>query len=148
MQRFGRSLEQDVVDHPLVLEGDRRDLFGDGEDNVEVRHGQQVGLAVAEPLRAGERLTLRTVPVTAGVIGDALMTAGVALFDVATQHCGTTLLDRTHDATLRAAERVGMHVPIGWAVATQNVRQFQRGTHDRTQPFVGGGSGQMGVAGR
>ncbi len=52
------------------------------------------------------------------------MSAGVALLDVATQCCCTTLLDRGHDATLLAAERVGMHFTIGWPVATQNVRQF------------------------
>jgi hypothetical protein len=60
------------------------------------------------------------------------MPAGVALFDVATQRGSTTLLDRGHDAMLLAAERVGMHFPIGWAVAAQNVRQFQRGAHHRT----------------
>jgi hypothetical protein len=75
------------------------------------------------------------------------MSARVALLDVATQCGGTTLLDRGHDATLLAAERIGMHFPIGWAVATQNVRQFQRGAHHRSQSSVRSGSGQVGVAG-
>lgn len=75
------------------------------------------------------------------------MSAGVALLDVAAQRCGTALLDRAHHATLLAAERAGMQLPIGWAMATQNVRQFQHGAHDRTQAFVGGGSGQKEGAG-
>jgi hypothetical protein len=85
---------------------------------VEVRHGQHVSLAVLKPLRAGQRLTLRTVPVTARVVGDARAPAAVALFNVTTLRSSMTLLDRSHDAILLAAKRVGMHVPIGWAVAT------------------------------
>ena len=85
VQCFGGGLKQEVVDHPLVLEGDGRDLLWKREDNVEVRHRQQIILAVLDPLCAAERLTLRTVPITTRVVGDALMPAGVALFDVASR---------------------------------------------------------------
>lgn len=63
VQRLGNGLEPDVVDHLVVREGDRGDLFGDVEDNVGVRLEQQMSLAVVEPLRVGEQLALRTVPV-------------------------------------------------------------------------------------
>ena len=66
-QRRGRAAEQDVVDGALVLQGDRGDGFGEGEDDVEVRHGQQVGLAGLQPQGAGQRLALGTVAVSAGV---------------------------------------------------------------------------------
>lgn len=122
VQCFGGGLKQEVVDHPLVLGGDGRDLLWKREDNVEVRHGQRISLAVLEPLGAGERLTLRTVPITTRVVGDALMPAGVALLDVATQRGRTTLFDRGHNAMLLAAKRVAMHIPIGGPVTTQNVR--------------------------
>ncbi|MGF6508797.1 hypothetical protein OKW35_003094 [Paraburkholderia sp. MM5477-R1] len=72
------------------------------------------------------------------------MSACVALFDVATERCGTTLLDRAHDATLLPAERVDMDFPIRWPVATQNVRQLQRGAHDRAQ-LTDGGAEQIDV---
>src|SRR5258708_29970761 len=40
---LGRSLEQDVVDHGLVLVGDVSDLSRQREHDVEVRHRQQLG---------------------------------------------------------------------------------------------------------
>jgi hypothetical protein len=43
-QRLGRGAEQQVVDHRLVLVGDRGDLGRQGEDQVEVADRQQVGL--------------------------------------------------------------------------------------------------------
>ena len=42
----------------LVLEGDVGDLGGQREDNVEVTHGQQVGLALGEPCTRGSTLAL------------------------------------------------------------------------------------------
>ena len=47
--RLGRSAEQDVVDHALVLERDLRRRRRHGEDDVEVRHRQQLGLTRIEP---------------------------------------------------------------------------------------------------
>jgi hypothetical protein len=85
LQRFGGGLKQDVVDGALVLECNRRYLLRHGEHHVEVRDGQQVRLTAVEPVCAGERLALRTVPVTTRVVGNALVSAGVALLDVATQ---------------------------------------------------------------
>lgn len=38
--------------------------LGHSEGDMEVRHGQEVRLAVVKPLRAGERLALRTVLIT------------------------------------------------------------------------------------
>jgi hypothetical protein len=63
-----RGAEQDVVDHALVLEGNGGDRFGDGEDDVEIGHRQQVGLARLEPFGPHQGLALRTVPITAAVI--------------------------------------------------------------------------------
>ncbi len=42
---LGRGLEQQVVDHRLVLVGDVADRRRQREDDVEVGHGQQLGLA-------------------------------------------------------------------------------------------------------
>jgi hypothetical protein len=64
-QRFGAGVKQQVVDEPLVLVGDRRDRLWDGEHDVEVLDIKQFGLPVLEPLRAGERLALRTRPMPA-----------------------------------------------------------------------------------
>jgi hypothetical protein len=68
LERRGGGPEQDVVDHALVLQGDGGDRFGDGEDDVEIGHRQQVGLARLEPFGPRQGLALRTVPITAAVI--------------------------------------------------------------------------------
>ena len=51
-QRLGRGLEQEVVDHRLVLVGDVGDGRRQREHHVVVRHRQQLGLALSQPLRA------------------------------------------------------------------------------------------------
>src|ERR1700722_15755944 len=62
---LGRGLEQDVIDHRLVLVGDVDDRAWQREYQVEVRHRQEFGLARFEPLPGCWRLALGAVPVTA-----------------------------------------------------------------------------------
>src|SRR3954447_2579063 len=56
------------IDHRLVLIGDVGDRPRQGEDDVEIGHGQQFGLAIGEPLLGSGSLALRAVPVAAGVV--------------------------------------------------------------------------------
>jgi len=44
---------------------DRGDRFGEGEDDMEAGHREQVGLAGFQPERTGQRLALGTVAVAA-----------------------------------------------------------------------------------
>ena len=64
-----------------------RQLVRQGEHEVEVRNRQELGAARCQPGGAGRSLALGTVPVAAGVVGDLLPAAGVALAHVAAQ-CG------------------------------------------------------------
>ena len=59
-QRLGRRLEQDGIDHRLVLEGHGRHLGRHGEDHMEIGHFQQIGLPVGQPLGPGQALALGT----------------------------------------------------------------------------------------
>src|SRR5437870_2050734 len=43
-------MKQDVIDRLLVVKGNRGQLFGDGEDHVEVLDGQQFGGAIMNPV--------------------------------------------------------------------------------------------------
>ena len=70
-QRLGGGAEQDGVDRRLVLEGDLGHRRRQGEDDVEVRHRQQLGLRCGQPFGARQPLALRAMPVAAGVVGDA-----------------------------------------------------------------------------
>ena len=69
-QRLGRDLEQQIIDHRLVLVGDVRNGSRQGEHHVIVRHWQQLGLARGQPFPCGCALALWAMPVTAGVVGD------------------------------------------------------------------------------
>ena len=46
---LGRGLEQEIVDDGLVLVGNIRDGRGQGEDLMEVLHGQQLSLTGGKP---------------------------------------------------------------------------------------------------
>ncbi len=64
-ERLGCRLEQDVVDHGLVLAGDVADRGRQCEDHVIVGHRQQLGFPVGQPLLGGDGLALRAVAVAA-----------------------------------------------------------------------------------
>ena len=49
-RRLGRRLHQQVVDDALVLVGDVTQFARQRVDDVKVRHRQQLGFAVGEPL--------------------------------------------------------------------------------------------------
>jgi hypothetical protein len=71
---------------------------------MEIGRGQEFAAALFQPLGAGQRLALRAVTIAAGIVPDALMTAGIALFDMAAQRRGAALHDRSHDAALRGRQ--------------------------------------------
>ena len=62
---LSRCLEQQVVDHGLVVTGDIGDLSRHGEYHMVVGHGQQFGLTGFQPIACRVALTLGTVPVAA-----------------------------------------------------------------------------------
>jgi hypothetical protein len=85
LQRLGHRAEQQAVADSLVLQCQWRKLFGNGKDDVTVRHGELFLGPFREPLIPGCGLTLGTMSIAAGVVGDGAMRAMVALLDVAAQ---------------------------------------------------------------
>src|SRR5260370_30407373 len=63
--RLRRGLEQQIVDHGLVLVGDVANRRRQREDDVEVGNREQFGLARRHPLARSRALALRAVPVAA-----------------------------------------------------------------------------------
>ena len=76
--------------------------------------------------RAFQRLTLGTMPIRAGVIGDALVSTPIALFDMAAERGGAARLDRRHDAALGGRQGPPRLSAIRVAVAAEDVRHFER----------------------
>ena len=94
----GGGLEQDRIDDGLVLEGDLGDRRGQGEDEVEIGNGQEFGLAVRHPLRPRLPLTLWTVTIATGVVGDprdaAVVAASTCPPSAAVRHAVIALITR------------------------------------------------------
>jgi len=74
------------------------------EDDVHIRHVEEIALACGEPAVACQRLALRTVAVPTGVIGDGLMAAGVTPIEMTAERCGPTARDRPKDRSLLNAQ--------------------------------------------
>jgi hypothetical protein len=126
VRRVSAVVKEDAVDLRFVLGGDGRDVGRYGKDDVKIGTLQDLGGPVLNPRGTGQRLTFGTVPIRAGVIRDALVTTGVALFDMPAEHGGAARLDRGHDAPLGGRQRPADLLPIGIAVAAEDVRHFER----------------------
>jgi hypothetical protein len=53
-QGIGHGTKQDVVDDLFVLVSDGSDLFGDGEDDMEIVCRENFGYSLLDPLRSCE----------------------------------------------------------------------------------------------
>ncbi len=126
-QGLGSGLEQEAVDHRLVVPGDVADRCWQGEDQVIVVHGQQVGLTGLQPAPGRSGLTLRTMAVTAGVVGDLRMLTGRALQHVTAQRRTAALFDGRHDLELAEAEVSGLRTTPRRPVGAEDIRDLQVG---------------------
>jgi hypothetical protein len=88
-------------------------------------------LAIGKPLSAGQTLALRTVPIAAGIVGDAGFATILATFDMTAERRRSAGFDRRHDAALSRGQTAGLIDTIGGAVAAEDVRHLERGPHAR-----------------
>ena len=65
----GRGLEQQVVNHYLVLQGQAGDGLGQGKDDVKIDDGQELLLTGSDPAGFGQGLALRAMAIATGVVG-------------------------------------------------------------------------------
>ncbi len=126
-QGGGGGLEQEAVDHPRVLQGDRVERRGQGEDDVEIRDRQEFRFAGLRPVGGGVCLTLGAVAIAAGVVGDPPVPAPVAGFDMAAQRRGPTGRDVAQGVALLGPERVPVPVEEGVPMASDDVGDFETG---------------------
>ena len=126
-QSLGSGLEQEAVDYRLVVPGDVADGCWQGEDQVIVIHGQEVGLTGLEPAPGRSGLALRTMAVTAGVIGDLRLLTGRALQHVTAQRRTAALFDGRHDLELAEAEVSGLRTTPRRPVGAEDIRDLQVG---------------------
>jgi hypothetical protein len=77
------------------------------------------------------------MPITARVIGATNEPAIGTVFDMPAQRWRPARLDRRHDAALGATQMIRVGLPVRRAVAAENIRHLQQGSHR-------GGSGGRG----
>jgi hypothetical protein len=92
---------------------------------MEIRHVEQFRATVFQPMGTREPLALRTTPVTAAVVGDALMAAVTTALDMTAERCGTATFDVQHGAPPRSRQRSAMLVAESLAEAAERIRHFQ-----------------------
>src|SRR5260370_40264996 len=92
-QCVSAAAEQQTVDHIFVLQGQRRQLMGEREDDMSIGCSEQLRASRVQPAIARLALTLWAVPVAAGIIRDGTMAAAGALIQMATHRGGTTPLN-------------------------------------------------------
>jgi hypothetical protein len=129
--RLCRELEQQVVEDGLVLVGDVGDPSRQREHDVIIRHRQQLGFAIGEPLLGRGALALRAVPVAAGIVGDGRVGAVLAARDMAAEGCRAAVLDRRHYLQLVEADMAGMGLPPCRTTVAENIRNLQSRTRHR-----------------
>ena len=87
---FRTGAKQEIVDGLLVLQSQWRQLTREREDHMDVARREKFSSACCDPPFPGRRLTLRAVPVAAGVVRDGAMPAAGALVEMTAQCGGTT----------------------------------------------------------
>ena len=63
------------------------------------------------------------------IVSDANHAAVIAPLDMAAERCGTAGLDGGHDAALATRESIALRGAERFAVAAEDIRHLQRGTH-------------------
>ena len=106
-QSLGGRVEQDIVDRAGILEGDRGDLVGNGEDNMEILRVEKLRPPSLDPFRPGERLALGATARTAACMRPSKSSAyfkarstfflnfiAVSLFDLKARFSAPTHMSR------------------------------------------------------
>ena len=117
----GTGAEEQVVEQPLVLQHQCGQLMGQSEDDVEVRHGQQLGGTRCQPSGACVALTLGAVPVAARVIGDGLMPAAGASIAMTAKSRRAATDDGVHHLAVLRGEMRSMPLEEAAAGSTEDV---------------------------
>jgi hypothetical protein len=102
--------EKEAVHSGRIGEEERREFLGNGENDMEVLHREKIRLSGLNPAGFVKALTLGTMAIPAGVVGNLLVTTFVALPEMAAERGGATSGDGLDDPELVAGKPVE---PVG-----------------------------------
>ena len=126
LQRFGYCLKEKRVERLFVTKRKAVKLLGNGKDDMEVVHGQQVPSPALDPTGPQQRLAFRAVPVSAGVVGNMFVVAMVASIDVAAQSRSPARHEGVGDFVVIGRKRTEGVVVSGKSFS-ENVGNFKSG---------------------
>jgi hypothetical protein len=130
-QSLGRGMEENPVEHLLVLESDGRDFFWHGENDMKVGHLEKFSLTILDPPGSGQGLTFWAVAIAARVECIPFVAAIITALQMAAQSGCPAHFDGGHDAPLPRGHRRAMSFAVGFAIAAEHIRHFQlRAIHE------------------
>lgn len=130
--------KEDLENGLLVAKSKGIESVGDREDDVKIRDGEQSLESLGHPLIPCRALALGAVSVSARVVRDALMSAGVALLLMATQSGCAAFSDAFQHRFLGRGRAVSMTVVV--CVDTHHVGDLE------TRPILRGHDDLSGLA--
>ena len=136
-------MEQQVVDHGLVLQCEPGDSFGQGEVEVEIDDRQELCLASPYPAGLGQRLALGAMAVAAGVVGGALEAAVgiVTALEMASQSRGATQDQGSQHGLLHQRQGGPIDFEEGGAKTAHHFGDFQNRFGHQAPPGQERGAG-------
>ena len=112
-QRGRAGVEQQVIETRRIASAERVERVREREDDMHVRHVQQLAFACGQPTVSRVRLTLRTVAVATRIVRDGPMAAGAAVIDMPAERGGPTSRERAqHRALLHTQPRMSCEESI------------------------------------
>jgi len=126
-QRLGRGLEQQIIDLPLVVPGDLGDRCRQGEDDMMIRHRQQLCLTVGQPVARSRALALRAMPVATAAVLDLRVLTIVTAHDRTAEPCRAAGFDGRHYLELVEADMAGIGGAPCRTMVAEDVRNLESG---------------------
>jgi hypothetical protein len=145
-ERLTRRVEQQCQERSFVREDEGIEVVWHGKHQMEIRHRQQLGFAVLDPLSLGKGLTLRAVTITTGIIGVPLEPTGGTVFSVPTELHRPAGLDIVHHLLMRGWD--GMGTAVCLPIEAEDIGDFPRWGTALVQccrTWAVGGMGRHGV---
>jgi hypothetical protein len=114
------------VQHVRLCVGDVGDRRRQRKHEVEIAHSQKVSLTLRQPFPRCRTLTLWTMPVAAGIVGNERVAAGLVLAarDMAAERRRAAALDGAHHLQLVEADVTAVGFTPSGTVVAEDVRDL------------------------
>ncbi len=138
---FCTGAEQEIVEDLLVLQHQRSQATGQGEDHMEIAGGEKLLLTRSDPAVPSGGLTLRAMAIAAAVIGDGgTMSAADALIEMTAESGGTTPRNGSQHFDVLPTEPVAVSFDERFSRSADQIGHLQRWPGSSTSRRAAGSS--------